>query len=93
MSARCCPGQNVTFTLQVVNPSGDPASGVVVTDNLPAGLEYVSCTSDLAGICGGTGNNRTVSFAQIAPGAVATMKIVAKLVATTPGSRSPTAPR
>ena len=38
------PGQNVTFTLQVANPSTDPASGVVVTDNLPAGLEYVSCT-------------------------------------------------
>jgi uncharacterized repeat protein (TIGR01451 family) len=81
------PGQNVTFTLQVVNPSTDPASGVVVTDNLPAGLEYVSCTANLAGICGGAGNNRSVSFAQLAPGATATIQIVAKLTATTPGQQ------
>ncbi len=81
------PGQNVTFTLQVVNPSTDPASGVVVTDNLPAGLEYVSCTSNLAGICAGAGNNRSISFAQFAPGATATIQIVAKLTATTPGQQ------
>ena len=81
------PGQHVTFTLQVANPSTDPASGVVVTDNLPVGLEYVSCTSDLAGICAGTGNNRTVSFAQLAPGATATIQLVARLTATTPGQQ------
>ncbi len=81
------PGQNVTFTLQVVNPSTDPASGVVVTDTLPAGLEYVSCTANLGGICGGTGNSRWVSFAQLAPAATATMQIVAKLTATTPGQQ------
>ncbi len=81
------PNQNVTFTLQVVNPSPDPASGVVVTDNLPAGLAFVGCTSNLGGICGGTGNNRTVSFAQLAPGATATIQIVAKVLATTPGQQ------
>ncbi|HTV01412.1 MAG TPA: SBBP repeat-containing protein, partial [Luteitalea sp.] len=81
------PGQNVTFTLQVVNPSSDPASGVVVTDNLPAGLEYVSCTASLGGICNGTGNARSISFAQLAPGATATMQIVAKMTATTPGQQ------
>jgi len=81
------PGQNVTFTLQIVNPSTDPASGVVVTDTLPAGLEYVSCTSDLGGICGGAGNARTVTFGQLAPGTVATIQIVAKLTATTPGQQ------
>ncbi len=79
------PGQNVTFTLQVVNPGTDPASGVVVTDNLPAGLDFVSCTSDLGGLCGGTGNARTVSFGQLAPGTTATLQIVARMVATTPG--------
>ncbi|HTV01724.1 MAG TPA: SBBP repeat-containing protein, partial [Luteitalea sp.] len=79
------PGQNVTFTLQVVNPSTDPASGVVVTDALPAGLAFVSCTSDLGGICGGTGNARSISFAQLAPGTTATIQIVAKMTATTPG--------
>ncbi len=81
------PGQNVTFTLQVVNPSTDPASGVVVTDELPVGLQYVSCTANLGGICAGTGNARSVSFAQLAPGATATIQIVAKMVATTPGQQ------
>lgn len=81
------PGQHATFTLQVVNPSTDPASGVVVTDTLPAGLQYVSCTTNLGGLCGGTGNARTISFAQLAPGATATIQIVATLVATTPGQQ------
>ncbi len=81
------PGQNVTFTLQVVNPSTDPASGVVITDNLPAGLEYVSCAPSAGGICSAAGNNVSVSFGQLAPAATATVQIVAKLVATTPGQQ------
>lgn len=81
------PGQNVTFTLQVVNPSTDPASGVVVTDNLPAGLEYVACTASTGGICARTGNDVSVSFAQLAPGGMASVQIVARLVATTPGQQ------
>jgi uncharacterized repeat protein (TIGR01451 family) len=79
------PGQNVTFTLSVVNPSGDPASGVVITDALPAGLEYVSCTANLGGICGGVANTRTVTYAQLSPGATAVIQIVAKMTATMPG--------
>ncbi len=35
-------GQDVTFTLAVSNGGPDPASGVRVTDLLPAGLAYVS---------------------------------------------------
>ena len=81
------PGQNVTFTLQVANLSADLASGVVVTDTLPAGLEYVSCTANLGGLCAGTGNDRSASFAQLAPGATATITMVAKMVATTPGQQ------
>ncbi|MBA2353094.1 MAG: DUF11 domain-containing protein, partial [Acidobacteria bacterium] len=81
------PGQNVTFTLTVVNPSSDPASGVVVSDNLPVGLDYVSCSANLSGICSGTGNARSVSFATLAPGATATIQIVAKMVAVTPGQQ------
>ncbi len=79
------PGQNVTFTLVVTNHSTDAGSGVVVTDTLPPGLEFVSCTSTGGGICAGSGNNRSVSFATVAPGASATVTIVAKMVAVTPG--------
>ena len=55
----CCPDSHVTFTLTVDQPSSDPASGVVVTDTLPSGLQFVSCAATQAGICAGTGNART----------------------------------
>jgi uncharacterized repeat protein (TIGR01451 family) len=35
---------NVTFTLTLTNAGADPATGVVVTDQLPAGLTFVSAT-------------------------------------------------
>jgi uncharacterized repeat protein (TIGR01451 family) len=37
-------GGNVTFGVQVVNQGGTTATGVQVTDRLPAGLQYVSHT-------------------------------------------------
>jgi uncharacterized repeat protein (TIGR01451 family) len=41
------PGDNevVTFTITVSNDSDDEATGVVVNDDLPAGLEFVSSTA------------------------------------------------
>jgi uncharacterized repeat protein (TIGR01451 family) len=39
-------GENVIYTIDVVNNvEGDPATGVVVTDTLPAGLTYVSSSN------------------------------------------------
>jgi uncharacterized repeat protein (TIGR01451 family) len=38
------PGDSSTFTVSVVNQGPDDATGVVVTDTLPAGLSYVSDT-------------------------------------------------
>ena len=81
------PGQNVTFTLQVTNPSTDHASGVVISDNLPAGLAFVSCTAGAGGICSNVGNGVSVSFAQLAPTGMASAQVVAKLTATTPGQQ------
>ncbi len=79
------PGHNVTFTLTVRNLSGDPGSGIVVHDNLPVGLQYVSCTATHSGVCGGTGNNRTVTFPVLNPGVTATIQITVKMVSVTPG--------
>ena len=35
-------------------------------DPLPAGVTFVSCGATAGGVCGGTGNDRTVTFASIA---------------------------
>src|SRR6185295_6011084 len=56
-------GSNATYTISVTNNGPDPASSVVVTDNLPATVTFVSCNSTGGGVCGGSGNNRTVTFA------------------------------
>ncbi|MBC8029473.1 MAG: lamin tail domain-containing protein [Pyrinomonadaceae bacterium] len=49
----------------------------MVTDNLPAGVTFVSCASTGTGVCGGSGNNRTVSFASLVSGESATITLVA----------------
>ena len=81
------PGQNVTFTLTVSNPSNDTASGVVVNDTLPTGLEFVSCVASHGGVCGGSGQARAVTFATLGPGVTATATLVVKMVAVTPGQQ------
>jgi hypothetical protein len=70
-------GSNVTYTITVTNNGAGNAQTVVVTDNLPANVTFVSCASTGAGVCGGTGNNRTVNFSSLASGASATITLVA----------------
>ena len=72
-------GSNITYTITVVNNGPDPASSVTVTDNLPGSLTFVSCLSTGSGVCGGSGNNRIVSFSTLASGASATITLVATL--------------
>ncbi len=52
---------------------------MTATDNLPATLSFVSCSSTGGGVCGGSGNNRTVTFASLAAGSDARITIVARL--------------
>jgi len=70
-------GSDVTYTINVTNNGVSPAQSVVVTDNLPSGVTFVSCNSTGGGVCGGSGNNRTVSFSSLASGASATITLVA----------------
>ncbi len=70
-------GTNVTFTIRVANLSPAAALGVVVADNLPASLTFVNCAADGGGVCGGSGNNRTISFSSIAANTTATITLVA----------------
>ena len=78
-SATVVTGSNVTYTIHVTNNHSAAANSVVVTDNLPASMTFVSCSSNLGGVCGGSGNNRTVSFSTFAGGASATIQLVANV--------------
>jgi uncharacterized repeat protein (TIGR01451 family) len=61
-------GNNLTYTVTVTNNGPDTATSVIVTDDLPAETTFVSCSSTGVGVCGGSGNNRTVTFASLASG-------------------------
>ncbi|MGC2628074.1 MAG: hypothetical protein WA269_14685 [Candidatus Udaeobacter sp.] len=69
-------GDDLTYTVTVTNNGPDPATSVTVTDNLPAETTFVSCSSTGEGVCGGSGNNRTVTFALLPSGASATITFV-----------------
>ncbi len=68
-------GAQITYTITVTNNGPDAAMSVVVTDNLPSSVLFSTCQSTLGGVCGGTGNNRTVTFASLAASASATITI------------------
>jgi len=70
-------GSNVTYTLTVRNNGPSAATNVVVTDLLPAGTTFVSCSSTAGGACGGLGNMRMVTFPAIPGGASAIITFVA----------------
>ncbi|MEK6279606.1 MAG: lamin tail domain-containing protein [Acidobacteriota bacterium] len=70
-------GTNVTYTIGVSNNGPADAQSVVVTDNLPVTVSFVSCSSSGAGVCSGIGNNRTITFSSLASGASETITLVA----------------
>src|SRR5215468_10529784 len=72
-------GDDVTYTVTVTNNGPDPATSVVVTDNLPAETTFVSCASTGEGVCGGSGNNRTVTFPLLPSGQSETITFVANV--------------
>lgn len=77
-------GQNITYTLAAINNRAVAAEMVTVTDNLPAATTFVSCNATGGGVCGGAGNNRTVSFAQLAGYASATATLVSNVNCSVP---------
>jgi uncharacterized delta-60 repeat protein/uncharacterized repeat protein (TIGR01451 family) len=62
------PGDTVTFTLGFSQLGPDTAELITVTDNLPDGLTFVSCSATALGACGGTGNDRTVVYQALGSG-------------------------
>lgn len=69
-------GSNVTYTITVANNGPSDAAEVTLTDNLPDSTTFVSCSSAGGGVCGGLGNNRTVTFPSLAAGESATITLV-----------------
>ncbi len=80
-------GQNLTYTIMVTNGGPSSATGVTVTDTLPAGVTYVSATPS-QGSCSGT-STVTCNLGTLANGASATVTIV--VTPTTTGTKSNTA--
>ena len=75
------PGESLTYTIVVTNSTGDTVRNVVVTDNLPAEVVFVSCVSTAGGVCSGSGNNRTITVPSLAQGATATITIATTVAA------------
>jgi uncharacterized repeat protein (TIGR01451 family) len=70
-------GNNLTYTIRVENPAASmgPAASVVVTDNLPSGVDFVSATD---GACQRAGDTVTCDLGQVNAGTTATVTIVVK---------------
>jgi uncharacterized repeat protein (TIGR01451 family) len=72
-------GNDLTYTVTVTNNGPDAATSVTVTDNLPPETTFVSCASTGGGVCGGSGNNRTVTFPLLTSGQSETITFVANV--------------
>jgi uncharacterized repeat protein (TIGR01451 family) len=72
-------GSNVTYTITLVNNRPTPATNVVVKDDLPASTSFISCTATGGGVCGGSNNQRMITFAELAGNASATIIILANI--------------
>ena len=77
------PGANLTYTLNVRNLGGIDAQSVTVSDNLPSGLTFVRCSATTVGVCGGAGNNVSVTFPTLAVGGSEAITITANVSGST----------
>jgi uncharacterized protein (TIGR03437 family) len=73
------PSTTLTYTITVTNRGPLDADSVAVTDVLPKEVTFVSCGATGGGVCGGSGNNRTATFASIKKGDSATITLVVKV--------------
>jgi len=85
-------GSNMTYTLVAKNNGSDPArntaSGVTVSDTLPAGTSFVSSTTPSGWTCAapapGGGGTLSCTKATMAPGETATFTLVVSVECATP---------
>jgi uncharacterized repeat protein (TIGR01451 family) len=72
--ANVTAGNKITYRITVTNNGPDAAVPATLSDNLPPSIAFVTCSA-AGGVCGGSGNNRIVSFNSLAPGASAIVTI------------------
>ncbi|MGO8877519.1 MAG: hypothetical protein ACLQNG_17385, partial [Acidimicrobiales bacterium] len=73
-------GTNVTYTMTATNNGPDPAAGVKLIDNLPAGITYVSSATATGTAVFTAGNDRlTWTVGALASGTTATLTMVATI--------------
>jgi uncharacterized repeat protein (TIGR01451 family) len=78
-------GQQLNYTLVGTNNGPSPATGVTITDPLPASLTFVSATSSQGTVNYG-GGTLTASLGSLANGASATVNVVATVAASASGT-------
>lgn len=82
-------GNNLTYTITVTNAGPSPATNVVVTDTLPAGVTFVSAVPSQGSCNPPVGNVVTCNLGTLNAGASATITIV--VTPTVPGTITNTA--
>lgn len=75
-------GDLVSYTIAITNAGPSAARDFTLTDILPAALNFVSCAATNSGVCGGTGNTRTVNFALLFPSTTATVTLTGRVDST-----------
>ena len=84
-------GTNLTYTLTTTNNGPSGATGVTVTDVLPAGVSYVSATSSQGGTPTFANGTFTADLGGLANGASATTTVIVSVNSNTTGSITNTA--
>jgi uncharacterized repeat protein (TIGR01451 family) len=72
-------GSQITKTIVVSNAGPATATSVTVSDVFSGSTTIASCNSTGGGVCGGSGNSRTVTFASLPPGTTAVITIIANV--------------
>ncbi len=80
--AAALAGERITYTLAVANADNAPASGVVLTDTLPANLLDVTVTASVPGVMARPGSTYVWDIPDLAPGASVTLTVAGRVALT-----------
>jgi uncharacterized repeat protein (TIGR01451 family) len=79
LNSRVAPGGQISYLFTIANNGGTSSGSVTLSDNLPSETAYVSCSATGGGVCGGTGNSRTVTFTSFPVGRTESVLLTARV--------------